>query len=227
MPRRSTPMPKNRKGTFSVEAAIILISFAVIASALAFVVINMGFFAAQKTKSTMETGIQEASSALELDGSILAYVEQNSSDVPKVKYIIIPVKTSVARASIDFSANNFIISVTLKDKVLVNVYNGTLSSIPDKLDGSVLDQIFTNAGTSGCGAYAVILNGDGDSVLELNEKAIIIIRLVEQVGTSFEPIGPGSYENIKIEFKSGEGATLRIIRQIMPSLPDQGFIDLG
>jgi len=224
-------MPRNRKGTFSVEAAIILISFAVIASALAFVVINMGFFAAQKTKFTMETGIQEASSALELDGSILAYVEQNSSDIPKVKYIIIPVKTSVAKASIDFSANNFIISVTLKDKVLVNVYNGTLSSIPDKLDGSVLDQIFMNAGTSGCGAYAVILNGDGDSVLELNEKAIIIIRLVEQVettqGTSFEPIGPGSYESIKIEFKSGEGATLRIIRQIMPSLPDQGFMDLG
>ncbi len=227
---------RDRKGTFSVEAAIILISFVVIASALAFVVMNMGFFAAQKTKDTMAKGIQEASSALELDGSITAYVKANASGVPKVKYLIIPVKTCVARSSVDLSANAFIVSVVLKDKTFTNLYNGTYSPAPDKLDANTLDNIFEGAVQEAgetvpplySGAMAIILTGDKDEVLELNEKAYIIIRLAEwSSGNDDNPIGPASYETIKIEFRSGEGATLSLERQIPPGLPDSGFVDLG
>ena len=226
---------RERKGTFSVEAAIILISFVVIASALAFVVMNMGFFAAQKTKDTMAKGIQEASSALELDGSITAYVETDTGGVPKVKYLIIPVKTCVARSSVDLSDSAFIVSVVLQDKTFTNIYNGTTSA-PDKLDASTLDSIFLDkAGAVAklySGAVAFILTGDGDDVLELNEKAYIIIRLATGTvsgGTLTEdsPEGPESYETIKIEFRSGEGATLSLERQIPPGLPDSGFVDLG
>ena len=205
---------RGRRGTFSVEAAIILISFVVIASALAFAVMNMGYYAAQKTKDTMEKGVQEVSSALELDGAITAYVSTS-----KVEYLIIPVKTCVARSPVDLSEETFIVSVILGETTYTNVYNGTASA-QDKLDSSALQNLKTNemGDSSEAGACALILTGDGDDVLELNEKAYIVIYLQN---------GPTSYETIKVEFRSGEGATLSLSRQIPPGLPSSGFIDLG
>jgi len=44
---------RKRKGIVGIEAAIVLIAFVVIAAALSYVVINMGFFATQKTKETI------------------------------------------------------------------------------------------------------------------------------------------------------------------------------
>ena len=214
MARKS--LRRSRKGTFSVEAAIILISFVVIASALAFVVINMGFYAAQKTKDTMEKGVMEASSMLELDGSITAYV--NSS---RVQYLIIPVKTCVAKSPVDLSNSSFIVAVTLSNATYTNIYNGTLTLVPDKIDNGTLASIKDNKWTAAeAGAVSLILPdmGDEDEVLELNEKAYIIIYL---------EYGPTSYDTIKIEFRSGEGSTLSLTRQIPPGLPDEGFVDLG
>ena len=204
---------RGKRGTFSVEAAIILISFVVIASALAFAVMNMGYYAAQKTKDTMGKGVQEVSSALELDGSITAYV-----DASKVKYLIIPVKTCVARSPVDLSEETFIVSVVLGEATYTNIYNGTAPA-QDKLDSDTLNALNTVFGAgSEAGACALILTGDGDDVLELNEKAYIVIYLQS---------GPTSYETIKVEFRSGEGATLSLSRQIPPGLPDSGFVDLG
>jgi len=226
---------RGRRGTFSVEAAIILISFVVIASALAFAVMNMGYYAAQKTKETMEKGVQEVSSALELDGSITAYVNHTNDNEPRVQYLIIPVKTCVARSPVDLSNGSFIVTVTLSNMTLPNIYNGTLKEIeytdPIKtLDTETLEGIFENQRNST--ALAFILTGDGDNVLELNEKAFIIIRLAEywtedSGGTEYNIIGPTSYEMIKIDLRSGEGATLSLSRQIPPGLPDSGFVDLG
>jgi len=63
---------RNRKGIVGIEAAIVLIAFVVIAAALSYVVINMGFFATQKTKETIAEGIAESTAALQLDGTVTA-----------------------------------------------------------------------------------------------------------------------------------------------------------
>jgi len=221
---------RSRRGTFSVEAAIILIAFVVIASALAFAVMNMGYYAAQKTKETMEKGVQEVSSALELDGAITAYVNHTEDDEPRVQYLIIPVKTCVARSPVDLSNGSFIVTVTLSELTLPNIYNGTKNKVNGKtiakLDNETLAKVFSDQSNST--ALAFILTGDGDDVLELNEKAFILIRLAEyDSDNQLEIIGPASYETVKIEFRSGEGATLSLSRQIPPGLPDPGFVDLG
>jgi flagellin FlaB len=41
------------RGIVGIEAAIVLIAFVLVASALAFVAINMGMFSAQKSKEVM------------------------------------------------------------------------------------------------------------------------------------------------------------------------------
>ena len=48
----------NTRGIVGIEAAIVLIAFVVIAAALAYVVINMGFYVSQTAKSTIDKGIQ-------------------------------------------------------------------------------------------------------------------------------------------------------------------------
>jgi len=63
---------RKRKGIVGIEAAIVLIAFVVIAAALSYVVINMGFFATQKTKETIAEGIAESTAALQLDGTVTA-----------------------------------------------------------------------------------------------------------------------------------------------------------
>jgi len=57
-------------GHRGVEAAIVLIAFIIIAAALSYVVINMGFYTAQKTMETMSSGVEESLAALQLDGVV-------------------------------------------------------------------------------------------------------------------------------------------------------------
>ena len=61
-----------------VEAAIVLIAFVIIAATFSFMVVNMGLFATQRSRDTIQQGLQEASTPLALDGSIL--IRGNSSD---------------------------------------------------------------------------------------------------------------------------------------------------
>jgi flagellin-like protein len=69
--------PKIRKGIVGIEAAIILIAFVIISAAFAFMVINMGLFATQRSKDTISQGLREASSPLQVDGNI--FIRVNSS----------------------------------------------------------------------------------------------------------------------------------------------------
>jgi len=72
---------RNRKGIVGIEAAIVLIAFVVIAAALSYVVINMGFFATQKTKETIAEGIAESTAALQLDGTVTAKTDGVSEEI--------------------------------------------------------------------------------------------------------------------------------------------------
>jgi len=79
-----------------IEAAIVLIAFVIVAAALAFVVLNMGFFTTQKSKEAMSSGLKEASTALEIDGSVLGKVGSNN-----ISQVMIPLKTSSGRNPVD------------------------------------------------------------------------------------------------------------------------------
>ncbi|WP_448577911.1 archaellin/type IV pilin N-terminal domain-containing protein, partial [Thermosphaera sp.] len=90
-----------KKGIVGIEAAIVLIAFVIVAAALAFVVINMGMYTTQKSKEVMQQGLNEATTALEVDGSVLGYVDAG----PIVTYIYIPLKVSPGQLAVDFSSD--------------------------------------------------------------------------------------------------------------------------
>ena len=199
---------KAKKGIVGIEAAIVLIAFVVIAAALSYVVINMGFFATQKTKDTIGSGVDEATSALQLDGSMIAKTGVGATNV---SYIIVPVKLSVGKSMVDLGNNTVVVSVYLPDATLLNIYNGTSTAT----DWTTL---MNDVGDDQ--AKFAIFNGDGDTVLESTEKAFLAVHL----GSGNEVV---EYQTIKIEVKTGRGAALTVVRTAPGGMTADEFVDLG
>ncbi|RLI32033.1 flagellin [Candidatus Bathyarchaeota archaeon] len=202
----------DRRGTIGVEAAIVMIAFVVVASAVAYVIINMGFYAAQKSKETIGRGVDSASSSLELEGTVVGKV---SDEGTCLQYIIIPVRLSVGKSQVELSGDATMVTVYSNDFTLPDIYDG-VSTPSDPTD---LTTVFSTDETEG--ARAVIFNGDDDDILELNEKAFIVIKLDTQ-NHQLE-----SYDVVKVEIKAGVGATLTVVRQIPPGLVGGEYVDLG
>jgi flagellin FlaB len=198
---------KARKGIVGIEAAIVLIAFVVIAAALSYVVINMGFFATQKTKETIASGMDEATSALQLDGSVIAKTGTGAN----VTYLLVPVKLSVGKSQVDLGEDTVVTSVYLPNATLLDIYKGTSTAMNwTALMNDVSDDE----------AKFAIFNGDGDTVLESTEKAFLAIHL----GSGHEVV---EYDAIKVEVKTGRGAALTVVRTAPGGMTADEFVDLG
>ncbi|WP_321504874.1 archaellin/type IV pilin N-terminal domain-containing protein [uncultured Methanoregula sp.] len=63
--------PFNHENAFTgLEAAIVLIAFVVVAAVFSYVVLGAGFFTTQKSQEVVHTGVQQASSTLEIVGNV-------------------------------------------------------------------------------------------------------------------------------------------------------------
>ena len=209
---------RNKRAIVGIEAAIVLIAFVVIASALAYVVINMGFFSAQKAKETITRGVMEATSALQLDGAVTA--KTNSSRF--LLYVTFPVKLSVGRSEVDLNENAAVVSisgsVSLLDiyKGVVNETNVGLTEDPSDLE-EIIEKIFISDEHTPA-AYFIIYNDDNDTVLDNNEKGFLVINLGNY--------GLQEYDILKIEIRTSAGAALMVQRAIPGGLPIEDYIDL-
>jgi len=211
-----------RKGIVGIEAAIILIAFVVIAAALAYVVVNTGFFASQKSKDTIMRGISEAASSLQLDGSVLAYVNKTKN----VTALVVPVKVSVGREGVDVSNNSLVVTVwvsgTGTSAYMPDIYNGTVGEADIQFNTTNLTETIANISESAKGepvAYMAIVNSDGDNLLESSEKGFLIIYLGSNTAKE--------YDKVKVEVKAPVGASLIVEREIPAGLEGNQFIDLG
>ncbi len=203
---------KRSHGIVGIEAAIVLIAFVVIAAAFAYVVINMGFFAAQEAKSTIGNGINEATSALELDGFITAKTNSNSS----VVYLAIPLKLAVGQQQVDLAQSTVVVAVEGANFSLANIYGGGITSNVT----SVADLMA--AVTSGPNASCFIYNSNviNGTVLSQNAKAYLVINLSDVYELS-------SYDQVKVEIRTSRGAALMVQREIPGGIPSDQFVDLG
>jgi len=204
-------------GIVGIEAAIVLIAFVVIASALAYVVINMGFFSAQKAKETITRGVTEATSALQLDGSVTAKTNSSRS----VVYVAFPVKLSVGRSEVDLNEDTTVVSVT-GSVTLLDIYEGVINESefnlkedPDNIE-EIFQKIFQDDAPA---AYFIIYNDDNDTVLENFEKAYLVINLGN--------FGLQEYDKLKIEIRTGSGASMTVDRLVPGGLPSDDYVDLG
>jgi len=204
---------KNKRGIVGIEAAIVLIAFIIIAAALSYVVINMGFYTTQKTKEAMAAGLEESLTALQLDGIITA--KTNSSGC--IEYVAVPVKLSAGRATVDLGETAAVVSVYLPNATLMNIHKGGITT--NKTDWNDLIGEFSFSAAADQSKFA-IYNGNNNTVLESTEKAFLVIYLGDGHRIS-------DYETVKVEVRTAKGAALTIVRTVPGGMLPDSFVDLG
>jgi len=194
-----------------VEAAIVLIAFVIVAAAFSFMVVNMGLFATQRGRDTIQQGIQEASTPLMLDGSIIV---RGNSTGDGVDAIIIPLKTLGVKY-VPMALETTVVTLRIENKTAyANIYNGIDTTDPT---GQKYDALITSV-TAG-NAKLFIENSDGDQSLDSQEKGYLIIHL----NSGEEAI---KRDHVFIEIRPEKGAPLSV-EFVIPSELQKGYITIG
>ncbi len=191
------------RGIVGIEAAIVLIAFVLVASALAFVAINMGMFSAQKSKEVMAKAYDTATRAIDVAGDALAHVDTTAGTVDVV---VLPIKLTGGAAPVDL-ANTTV----------------TVMTSEGELDASLKNDTVVLATTSDLSALiasgpkiAWASTGNKNSLLEPGE----IVYLVVRPGTALP-----AYGWIQIEVKPPIGSPL-VVRYSIPPVLTYTWIDL-
>jgi flagellin FlaB len=89
-------------GFTGLEAAIVLIAFVVVAAVFSYVVLGAGFFTTQKSQQVVHTGVQQASSTLEVTGNVYG-VQLSSAKVGVINAINFSVALAPGGTPVDFT----------------------------------------------------------------------------------------------------------------------------
>jgi flagellin FlaB len=182
---------KKNAGLTGIETAIILIAFVIVAAVFSFAVLNTGFQSTQKAQEVMKSGMEQAASALELDGGIVI----SSSANGKLKTMNFTVRLSPGKNPISFDKNFLSIAVTTPSYSRPNVYVGFEPN---------------SCGVSGnitaC-AYK-ILDAGTEGFLEHGDKYLIVIKW--DAGSPSVALGPNT--EVTVELKPATGNVLTITR---------------
>jgi flagellin FlaB len=114
---------KNDKAFTGLEAAIVLIAFVVVAAVFSYVMLGAGFFTSQKAKQVVHTGVDMATSSVQLSGDVIG---TGSSDLKTVDYVNVTLQLTAGQNSIDL--NKTIISFQDSNQYVATAYNGATDS---------------------------------------------------------------------------------------------------
>jgi len=217
------------RGVVGIESAIVLIAFVIVAAALAFVVLNMGFATSQKAKTSIIATLGEAGSSLEISGKVFAWAD---TGISSIEVIGVPVKLASGGDSVNlnqtFTAVKFVSNTVSYD----DVYEGTtISGTEDSLAGGMATAVsapetyctvdpIAGAGNPAntCAFIYFTVDLNGNDILDQGEHAVLAIAFA---ATDL----PTPLDKIKIELIPPSGATLTVERQI-PNI-SSSYVDLG
>jgi Archaeal flagellins len=200
-----------------VDTAIILIAFVLVAAAVAFVVLDMGMTSAQKAKQTMEGGLQQASTALQVDGEVMAYVDTSGY----VRDIFIPLGVTPGTGYVSFVKNLISVSLMAGNMSYANIYNGVNETIlnSDTSNLTALAKYFDTKYESNAAAVVYFIHGNiTPFVLGPYGQALLVIHL---------PYGLPAYKSFTVTISPSVGGAITASRIIPPNNVTSTVIDLG
>ena len=226
------------RGIIGIESAIVLIAFVIVAAALAFVVLNMGFATTQKAKTTIVSTLAEAGSSLEIEGKVIASSYQPSVGTSSLNVTSIPIKIAGGGDSINLDVRITAVKYLSNQITYDDIYNGTLNFAGTFYS---LETATNQADTSdvflGQSPYRGGIDGDSNDwpaettafiywtvqsntndILEAGEHAVLAIAFA--AGDR-----PQELDTIRVELIVASGAALTIERQI-PNITTE-VVDLG
>jgi flagellin FlaB len=209
--RRVNELLKRNRGMIGIEAAIVLIAFVIVAAAFAFMVVNMGLFATQTSKDTVQQGITEVSSPLLTDGSI--YLRATSGNVDAM---VIPLRT-IGTEYVSMAQNSTEVTLTVGNHTAIaDVYKGVNDTDPYSVNFDTL----VNIVGSGTGAMLFIGNSGGNyAALSYDEKGFLVFYFssTDQAAQS---------EHIYVEIRPGNSAPLSVDVFVPPNIAN-GWLTIG
>jgi flagellin FlaB len=222
MSRKNSGIFKKRRGIIGVEAAIVMIAFVIVAAALAFVVLNMGFSTTQTAKQTITSSLGEASSSMEIAGSVIGIGHVTAGSLNATT---IPIKIATGGKSANLDPDS--VSIRYADNTLTydNIYQGILNvgsfnGTKAALAQATIDLIIDVDPTAGLGwpsqSTAFVWfsqNDNNNNILEIGELAMLTL-----VWSELER--PESLDSFQTEVILPTGATLSIERSI-PSITNE------
>jgi len=212
-----------------------MIAFVIVAAALAFVVLNMGFSTTQKTKQAIVSSTSEASSSLEIAGKVTG-----SGDVSegKLNATAIPVKIVSGGASINLNPSNAAIRYIGDTIEHGNIYAGAISSGTHDTLASAMQAAVTagyvsanpvnNSGSGPTETKAVFyfnVNRNDNFILDQGEHGMFGIAFGQAAGSSSIDERPQSLDIIRAEIILPNGSPLTMERTV-PNISST-IVDLG
>ncbi|MFP3230427.1 MAG: archaellin/type IV pilin N-terminal domain-containing protein [Caldisphaera sp.] len=215
-------LSRKKRGMVGIDTAIILISFVLVAAAVAFVVLDMGMTSATKAKQTMVNGLQEASTALEVNGEILGVVNGTGTGIEE---IAIPLGVTPGTGYVSFDTSTFVVSFTDQYGTYPNIYSGVshkLISSSTSLSSLYNTSVSAKtAGKSSVNATAYFITGNiTPTVLGPYGQVLLVISVNDT-----KVMTP--YNSFTVTIKPSVGGALTVSRIIPPDLVANSTIDLG
>ena len=218
------------RGIVGIEAAIVLIAFVIVAAALAFVVLNMGFTSTQKAKTAIIAALNEAGSAIQVSGKITATGDVGDQ---KINTTNVPIKIVSGGASSNLDGNVTAIKFLSNDREFDNIYdngplfvgsfrNSTLAWDQAVANGWLLVAEHPITGTFNPPQTMAIVywvnNINDNTILDIGEHAVISVAY--SVGDR-----PKQLDVIAVEVSVPQGAPLTVDRTV-PNITSE-VLDLG
>ncbi len=228
---------RKRRGITGLEAAIIAIVFVIVAAALAFVVLNMGFSTTQKAKTTIGESLGQAASSLEVSGTVIGHGNTTSAIL---EVIGVPLKVASGGESVNLAPGTAAVKYLSNTVTYDNIYAGTLTensdgdddvsgewaslelATDDAADGDLYinEDPFDATGipTSTKAFIYWTQNSNNNDILDQGEHAVLAIAY--KVGDR-----PSALDKIRAEILVPTGSALTIERQV-PLVSNQ-VVNLG
>jgi len=228
----------SHRGVIGVESAIVMIAFVIVAAALAFVVLNMGFTTSQKAKTTIISGLSEAGSSLQVAGKVIGVGCTSSgtcSTTPLLNATAYPLKITSGGNAVDLAVATTAIKYLSNSVEYDDIYAGPITGAEYRSLSLAFTQADSESGTDFnafndlhpiTGAVvsstkAIIywsVQKNTNSILDEGEHAILAVAyaLADR---------PASLDKIRVEVIPATGASLSIERQV-PTISNS-VIDLG
>jgi flagellin FlaB len=222
---------KTRRGVIGIESAIVMIAFVIVAAALAFVVLNMGFSTTQKAKTAISSSVAESSSSLEIAGKVtgIGYVSGSALNAT-----VIPLKVAGGGDAVSLDPALTDIKYYSDTVRYDNIYKSTCvlpstsyTTVSSAVDAAVTagctnqDAVNGTKASAPSSTQAIVywdVNKNNNNILDQGEHANLVIQYKSTDR-------PQQLDNIKAEIVLPTGSALTVERQV-PAITTS-VVDLG
>ncbi|WP_371503793.1 archaellin/type IV pilin N-terminal domain-containing protein [Nitrosopumilus adriaticus] len=228
----------SHRGVIGVESAIVMIAFVIVAAALAFVVLNMGFQTSQKAKTTIIAGLGESSSSMQVAGKVTGVgctTTAGGCTTPLLNATAYPIKISSGGDSVDLQASTTAVKYVSNSVEYDDIYAGPITAAEyrslslaftraEAETGSDFDAfnnehpVTANSPSSTKAFVYWSVRTNTNAILDQGEHAVLAIGFSESDR-------PAALDTIRAEIIPATGASLSVERQV-PTITT-AVVDLG